>query len=310
MEGIDVYKRITDLIIDRMERGVIPWQRPWKSAESLPQNLISKRHYHGINFWLLLSLNHESPFYLSFQQVKWLGGNVKKGSRSIPVIFWKLLDVKDPSTGNFIQKPFLRYYSVFNLSQTEGIDPGKIPAIEAHDHDFDPIARAEQLVELWKDCPEIRLFQDRAFYSPVDDYVGIPSPRSFFQDEMYYSVLFHELVHSTGHENRLGRHSRIKNIRFGSYEYSQEELVAEMGAAYLSGLCNIEQQTINSSGAYIRHWIQTFQNDPKVLIVAANQAQKAVNYILNNQKSKEAILEENEILDLVDEELLLESSNA
>jgi antirestriction protein ArdC len=294
MEGIDIYKRITDLIIDRMQAGVIPWQQPWKSADNLPQNLVSRRQYHGVNFWLLLSLNHESPYYLSFQQIKFLGGNVIKGQKSVPIVFWKLLDTKDPETGELTKKPFLRYYNVFNLSQTEGIDPAKIPAIEAHDHHFDSISQAEAIVELWKDCPTIKLDQDHAFYSPAEDLVGIPSPRSFFHDEQYYSVLFHELVHSTGHTKRLGRHDKMKNFKFGSHDYSQEELVAEMGAAYLSGICGIEQQTIQNNTAYIQHWIRTFQNDPKVLVIAGSQAQSAVQYVLQNRKSQEAIAEEME----------------
>jgi antirestriction protein ArdC len=294
MESIDVYQRITDLIIDRMKAGIVPWAQPWKSADSLPMNLVSGRHYHGINFWLLLSLNHSSPFYLSFQQVKALGGNIAKGTKSVPVIFWKLLDSKDPATGEITKKPFLRYYNVFNLSQTEGIDPAKIPATQEHDHDFDPIAKAEKLVELWRDSPKIKLGESHAYYSPIHDTVGMPSPRSFFHDQQYYSVLFHELIHSTGHAMRLDRHSKMKNFSFGSHDYSQEELVAEMGAAYLSGMCGIEQQTIQNSTAYIQHWIRTFQNDPKVLVIAGSQAQKASEYILQNRRPEEAFAEEME----------------
>ena len=294
MEGTDVYERITNLIIDRMQAGVVPWQQPWKSAESLPQNLVSRRQYHGVNFWLLLSLGHSSPFYLSFQQIKFLGGNVIKGQKSVPVVFWKLLDAKDPSTGELTKKPFLRYYNVFNLSQTEGIDPSKIPSSQEHDHDFDPISKAEELVELWRDCPTIKLDQSHAFYSTKEDFVGMPNPRSFFHDEQYYSVLFHELIHSTGHTNRLDRHAKMKNLQFGSHDYSQEELVAEMGAAYLAGMCGIEQQTIQNNTAYIQHWIRTFQNDPKVLVIAGSQAQRAAEYILQSRKSEEAFAEEME----------------
>ena len=111
----------------------------------------------------------------------------------------------------------------------------------------------------------------------------MPSQRSFFHDEQVYSVLYHEITHSTGHRSRLGRHEKIKDHTFGSQDYSQEELCAEMGAAYLCGITGIEQQTIENNAAYIKSWIRTFKDDPKVLVLAAAQAQNAVNYILNQK---------------------------
>ena len=288
----DIYKRITDQIINRMQAGVIPWKQPW-SSDTHPRNMISNRPYHGINFWLLLSSGHESPFYLSFQQVKVLGGNIKKGEKSIPVIFWKLLDSEEKD-GTIKKTPFLRYYNVFNLTQTEGIDGGMIPALELPNPNFDPIAKAEELVEQWKDCPPIKFNQSQAFYSPAQDFIGMPNPQSFFRAPEYYSVLFHEATHSTGNIKRLGRHAKMRDLNFGSHSYSQEELVAEMGAAYLCGMCGIEQETIPNSTAYIQSWIRTFKNDPKVLVIAAAQAQKAVNYIQDDYSSEVYAPEEHE----------------
>lgn len=197
-------------------------------------------------------------------------------------MFWKLLDTEEKD-GSTDQVPFLRYYTVFNLKQTEGIDESKIPSTEAFDHDFDPVSQAEQLVEGWSDCPEIRLNQSHAFYSPSGDYIGMPNPRTFFRDEQFYSTLYHEAVHATGHINRTGRHEKLPDHRFGSQDYSQEELVAELGAAYLCHITGIQHATIDNSAAYIKSWIGKFKEDKKMLLIASSQAQKAVDYILEHQ---------------------------
>jgi len=293
-EHQDIYQRITDLIITRMQAGVIPWKQPWNS-DTLPRNGISLRPFHGINFWLLLSLNYESPYYYSFQQIKSLGGTVKKGMKSAPVVFWKLLQTEEKD-GTIKKTPFLKYYNVFNLSQCEGIDPAKLPSSDPPNPNFDPIGKADQLIEEWYDCPVIKLNQNHAYYSPSQDIVGMPNPQSFYNESGYYSVLFHELTHSVGHINRLDRHSKMRNLTFNSHEYSAEELVAEMGAAYLCGICGIEQETIPNSTAYIQSWIRTFKNDPKVLIIGAGQAVKSVDYILNHRNAENIFPEEEELI--------------
>ena len=288
MNKFDLYEVITQKIIERLEEGVIPWQKPWRSAGGMPRNLITNRPYNGINFWLLISLKFGSPFYLTFEQVKSLNGNVRKGEKSTMVVFWKILESEE-TPGVIKKTPFLRYYNVFNLTQTDGIDPAKIPATDAYDHDFNAVAAAEALITNWTDKPRIDWDGDAAYYSPGIDTVCIPDQRTFFKDEQFYSTLFHELVHSTGHRNRLSRHEKIKDHKFGSKDYSQEELVAEMGAAYLCGLTDMEQETIENSAAYIKSWIRTFKDDPKVLVLAAAQAQKAVDYILEHQAVPEQL---------------------
>lgn len=282
--SFDIYEMVTNLIVERLEKGVIPWQMPWKSENGLPQNLIHRKVYRGFNFWLLLTVADKfgSPYFLTFNQVKELGGHVLKGEKGFPVVFWKILE-KEEKDGSIDQFPFLRYYTVFNLKQTEGIDERKIPSPEAHDHDFDPITQAEQLIECWTDCPKIRFDQSHAFYSPSGDYIGMPNPRTFFKDEQFYQVLYHEATHSTGHINRTGRHEKLSNHRFGSQDYSKEELVAEMGAAYLCHLTGIQSATIDNSAAYIKSWIGKFKEDKKMLLIASSMAQKAVDYILEHQ---------------------------
>ena len=281
MKKFDIYELVTKLIVERLEAGVIPWQMPWKSGGAIPRNLVSKKPYRGFNFWYLLSFGFERPFFLTFNQVKALGGSVKKGSRSYLVVFWKLFDVdKEDKTE---QIPMLRYYRVFHIDDVEGIPEGKIPDTGSHDHDFRPIEACEKLVNGWKDAPAVRYGQTRAAYAPARDEILMPDPRTFFDDEKFYSVLFHEATHSTGHRKRLNRHEKFPDHRFGSKDYSMEELVAEMGAAYLCGLCGIENKTIDNSAAYIQSWLSKLKSDNRFIIQASGYAQKAVDYILENQ---------------------------
>jgi antirestriction protein ArdC len=154
MNKFDLYEVVTQKIIDRLEAGVIPWQKPWRNSGGMPRNLVTNRPYNGINFWLLLSLSYNSPFYLTFEQVKTLGGNVLKGEKSTMVVFWKILESEEKA-GEIKKTPFLRYYNVFNLKQTEGIDTAKIPASDTYDHDFNPIEAADNLINNWTDKPKI-----------------------------------------------------------------------------------------------------------------------------------------------------------
>lgn len=281
MKKFDIYELVTKLIVERLEAGVIPWQMPWKSGGAMPRNLVSKKPYRGFNFWYLLSFGFERPFFLTFNQVKALGGSVKKGSRSYLVVFWKLFDVEKEDKTE--QIPMLRYYRVFHIDDVEGIPEGKIPDTGSHDHDFRPIEACEKLVNGWKDAPAVRYGQTRAAYAPARDEILMPDPRTFFDDEKFYSVLFHEATHSTGHRKRLNRHEKFPDHRFGSRDYSMEELVAEMGAAYLCGLCGIENKTIDNSAAYIQSWLSKLKSDNRFIIQASGYAQKAVDYILENQ---------------------------
>lgn len=270
---------ITDIIIKKLESGCIPWKQPWKSSA---ENLVSHKGYNGINVLLTCSQGFSSPYWLTFKQAKDYGGNVKKGEHGTPIIFWNWLkkNEKDPETNEEFEKsiPFLRYYTVFNSDQCE-LPEGIVPKINDVSG-FNPIDKCEQIVLNMPKVPEIKFEQDRAFYSPSQDFVNMPKPEKFDNPEKYYSVLFHELTHSTGHETRLNRKGLNQNTSFGSDSYSREELVAEMGAAFLCGLTNIENSTIDNSSAYIKSWLSHLKNDKKLIIIASAQAQKAVNYII------------------------------
>jgi len=286
---VDIYQMVTDLIIQQMESGVIPWRVPWKGPASVPMNMVSKKKYRGFNMWALNAVAqfHDCPFFLSFNQAKMLGGNIKSGSKGYPIIFWTVFVSEKEGVEKKV--PMLRYYTVFNYKQTENIPIEKLPKWEPFVHEFNAIAQADLLVRNWTDRPSINYKGDRSFYALGSDSVTVPAPEHFFTDEHFYSTLFHELTHSTGHSSRTKRHDSQSSFSFGSHDYSQEELVAEMGASFLCGMLGIEQAVLEQSASYIKSWLGKFKGDKKILMQASSQAQKAVDYILSHQSDPAAL---------------------
>jgi antirestriction protein ArdC len=284
-----VYEVITSRIIKQLESGVAPWHKPWKTSgkDGLPRNLITNREYRGINVWILLSSGYASPCWLTFRQARELDGHVRQGEVGLPVVYWKFgkREVQDGDETVEKASVLCRYYTVFNVEQCEGL---RIQPAEPADNQpqLQPIEACEQVVDGWLGKPTIRNGGDIASYSKVLDSVQMPERTCFDSVEEYYSTLFHELTHSTGHPTRLNRSTLTYFERFGDHNYSREELVAEMGAAFLAGYCGIESRTINNSAAYLANWLVTLKNDPRMVLVAASQAQKAADLILN-QHSKE-----------------------
>lgn len=272
---------ITEQIITRLEEGNIPWRKPWNGEANAPRNLITGKPYRGINAFLLACTGFSSPYYLTFKQVQDKGGQVKEGARSFPVVFWSSVNVEDRETGDERCIPFMRYYRVFSVEQTTLPIP-ELPTVE---RDFCPIEEAEKIVAAMPMRPDIRTGEAKAFYSPMLDYINMPRKCLFHGDAEYYSTLFHELGHSTGHASRLARKGVTEANYFGSHEYSKEELVAEMTAAFLCGECGIVNQTINNSAAYIQGWIRALKSkdNKNLVITAASAAQKAYDFILNRQ---------------------------
>ena len=274
----DVYTIVTNRIIEHLEKGVVPWRQPWADA-GLPKNLISGKPYRGINVWLLSTLNYPQNCFLSFKQVKELGGTVKKGEKAQEVIFWKWLEVKNKETKEKEKIPVLRYYNVFNISQCEGIPIEKIPKqIERNNH---PIDTCEKIINEMPKCPQILNIEQKAYYRKSDDYINMPKIETFVNSESYYGTLFHELVHSTGHNDRLNRMELIKNNGFRTKDYAIEELTAEMGASYLKSYAGIPIEHLETNASYIQGWLERLKNDKKIIVHASSQAQKATDYILN-----------------------------
>lgn len=269
------YEIVTQSIIKQLEAGVAPWRKPWRTET--PANLVSKKEYRGINIFLLAFQGYGSRYWLTYRQAQALGGNVKKGAHGSKVVFWKIDEYQkeNEETGETENHKsiLLRYYTVFSLEQCEGIkspEPGRV---------INPIEQCESIVKRMPNPP--RFEQDsRACYWPTTDTVGMPARSAFNSAEEYYSTLFHELTHSTGHPSRVGREGIMEHNPFGSEEYSKEELVAEMGAAMLCGVAGIESRTLDNSASYLQSWINRLRSDSRLIVSAASQAQKGADYIL------------------------------
>lgn len=286
-----IYERFTNLIIEKLEQGIIPWHQPWNS-KGMPSNYLTKRPYHGINLWVLLAYAHELPYYLTFKQAENLGGKVKKGAKAIPVCYWNFV-FKHKETGKRIptelvrdypmdqieKKCFLKEYRIFPIELIEGIK-WEIPEVQV-DSKIPVIERCEQVYAEMLNPPKVVHEREEAFYHPRLDLINMPPKPRFKSAEGYYAVLFHEMVHSTGSENRLNRPGVAEMDYFGSPNYCKEELIAEMGAGYLCGYTGIENNfLIDNQAAYLQNWIAQLKNDKQLLIEAASKAQKAVDFIL------------------------------
>ena len=270
----NAYDRITERITALLEQGTVPWRKPWTAKTAWPRNFTTRRPYRGINVFLLTAMSYESPFWLTFHQASELGGKVRQGEKACPIVFWKPLKIADEASGQEKHIPLLRLYHVFNVAQCEGL--GEAPAVDVA---LTPLKPAE-IVAAMPDPPVIKHGMTAAFYAPREDVVGLPHRERFESTNSYFATCFHELVHSTGHEKRLHRSTLSEHAGFGSDPYCKEELIAEMGAAFLCGYAEILDHTIASSAAYIQNWLARIQHDKTLIVQAAAQAQKAADLIL------------------------------
>jgi antirestriction protein ArdC len=290
----NVYEIVTEQIIRQLESGVAPWRRPWRCEP--PANLLTGHEYRGINPFLLAPQGYGSRYWLTFNQANKLGGHIRKGERSSIVTFWRIGEekiIRDAAGKERKSRPFLlRYYRVFNVEQTEGI-ADKLGLGDASPR-VASLDQCQAILDGMPNPPAIK--QDwRAWYRPSTDSIGIPARTAFNSAEEYFSTLYHELIHSTGHASRIGRDGIEQLNTFGSESYSKEELVAELGASMLSGIAGIAPKTIENSAAYLQTWITALRGDSKLIVSAASQAQKAADYI---RKSAAERVGENSELEL------------
>lgn len=277
-----VYEMVTERIIEQLENGVIPWEKPWTGVKSGSFNRVSKKSYSLLNQMLL---KHQGE-YATFKQWQDLGGKIRKGEKSEIIVFWKVLPIEEEQedgTKTVKQIPLLRYINVFHISQIEGVEP--LPKEDLND--IEPIEQAENVLKDYWEREHIKVEHvagNKAFYSPSMDMIRLPLFEQFTNAEEYYSTAFHESVHSTMKETRCNREEERKGkiAAFGSEEYSKEELVAEIGSANLMNMIGIEtKKSFRNSAAYIQNWLSVLKNDVKFIVSAAGRAEKAVNYILN-----------------------------
>lgn len=269
---MNVYEIVTARIIESLNNGVVPWRKPWNV--DMPKNLVSGKDYRGVNVLLLQSTPYSSPWWLTYNQARNLRGFVRKGEKGMPVVFWKIWERETP---NGTEKSFLlRYYTVFNAEQCQGIKvPPTMPRAA-----FDPIEECERIVHSYANPPRIEHGGNRACYTPALDRIDMPLRESFESAAEYYSTLFHELAHSTGIASRLKRKGVTDPLRFGDHAYAKEELVAECGAAFLAAHAGIEKATLPNSAAYIQSWIRRLRSEPRWIVDAAAQASKAADLIM------------------------------
>ncbi|MCM3191275.1 zincin-like metallopeptidase domain-containing protein [Bacillus subtilis] len=276
--GKSVYEIITNKIIEKLEAGVVPWRKPFNN-NGVPVNWKTQKAYRGIN-----ALTLEPGEYASKKQILEAGGRIKKeelkNSHIVVYWLWKVIEDEETEEKKKFAKPL--YYRVWEINkQCTGL---KSRRKEETTYNHDPIAKAEEIFKGYVNCPEYTFQSGRAVYFKTIDKINCPPLKDFEIPEEFYSTLFHEMVHSTGHKSRLDRPGiSTKGVAFGDPIYSKEELVAEMGAAMLCGIAGIANVTIDNSASYIHSWMSQLKKDNKLVLQAAAQAQKATDYILGEK---------------------------
>ncbi len=280
----DLYAETTARIVAALEQGAPPWVRPWShDRDTLPMNASSRRPYRGINALLLAieASTHGYPLnrWLTYRQASELGGQVRQGEHGTLVVFWKLRKIAatadvypEPEAPDLHQRvvPLLRAFTVFNLGQVDGVPPA-LQVVERHT--WEPEARAEEL--LLMSGATIHHGGARAYYQPGDDEIHLPPPHAFSEAGGYYGTALHELTHWTSHASRCNRQL---GQRFGDDAYAAEELIAEMGAAFLCAHCRIDGE-LHHAG-YLSSWLKVLRQDKRAIFVAATRAQQAADYLL------------------------------
>jgi len=303
---------ITEKVINGLKTQGLNWFKPWSSngdTLNLPISYDSKKPYTGINALILSGAMQDNgwsrPEFLTFKQVTNAGGTVIKGSKSEIVTYWIVSFLHKPTNVWYNNEKALneagykkndedvltnfnaRFYYVFNIEQTEGVKPLDINIDKVTEGTvFEKIDNAEKVYAGYKNAPKLKHGGNQAYYRPSADLVNMPVAKSFVDNASYYKTLFHELAHSTGHEDRLNRIgvSNTSNVvaSFGSDIYSQEELVAEMASMFLVSVTGIEpKDNMNNSQAYINGWVKKLTDHPKMIMQASAQADKAVKHILS-----------------------------
>lgn len=308
MAKLNVYEMVTDRILAELDKGNIPWQKPWIRPTVTYKGIrididpttcafsrSTGKPYSLLNQMLL----GKAGEWATYNQITEAGGKVKKGEKSSVVVFWKFVESKTKNANGEEEVeriPMLRYYNVFHIETQTDLDTKRKP----HDTKvvvdgsslpelaWDAIEEADEIVRNYLSFSGVTLTEDiggdRAFYRPIDDSITVPCKAQFKDGAEFYSTLFHEMTHSTGHITRFDRFSGKGSHAFGSENYSREELVAELGASALVNFLGLETKgSFKNSVAYIQSWSKALRDDPKLIVTASGKAEKAVNYILSGE---------------------------
>ncbi len=277
----DIRRQVTDRIVDALRAGTPPWQRPWRADRTnvgFAANGATGHTYRGVNALLLGLAGYDCRWWATYAQIQALGGRVRKGERSTRIVFYRRVErtVGATADGDEVLDtfPLLRTYSVFNVSQTEGLEHLLPRPCEPRAFAAFPSAEAV----LASSGADIRYGGGRAEYDPDRDSIRLPEPEAFAAPHEFYATAFHELAHWTGHPSRLDRLSR--NARFGSTAYAREELVAEIGGCFLAAELGVPQSDdLTNHAAYLHSWLNILGADPSAIFVAAAQASAAADFL-------------------------------
>ena len=296
-----IFQAVTDRILEQLRAGVIPWRRPWHGLKNADASLLAISFETRTAYSLLNQILLGEPGeYLTFNCIQKHGGHIRKGERSRMVVFADRLVKDDPDhtdeNGNpkKVIIPYLKYYNVWHLSQVDGIE-SRIPAPDAPKEEpkIKPVDAAEAIIDGYLSQPShprlVVKHSDKAYYQPSTDIVVVPMMGQYDDVAEYYSTLFHELGHSTGHKDRLARKGITGSDFFGGHEYSKEELVAEMCSAMLVSESGLDaEKAFKNSVGYIQGWYKKFMEDNKVFVWAAGAAEKAAKRILGLDAKEQA----------------------
>lgn len=287
----DVYTRVTDKIIADLEKGVRPWAKPWMAGNTEGRIALPLRHngvpYRGINILLLwgeaIEKGYVSNRWMTFKQALELGANVRKGEHGSLVVFAsKLTKEETNDAGDEIEReiPYMKGYTVFNVEQIDNLPDGYVTKPEPLP-DAEPMQLIVQAEAFFaKTGATVRHGGNQAYYAPCPDVVQLPFPETFTSAESYAATKAHELTHWTSHKSRLDREL---GKRFGDHAYAAEELIAEMGAAFLCSQLGISPEVREDHAAYIDHWLSVLKADKRAIFTAASKAQQACDYLFSLQ---------------------------
>ena len=297
MSTSDIMKRVTDLVVEALDKDICPWIKPWDDVGTSPYNFESKHIYKGSNVWMLnavqMSRGYKHNAWVTFNGAKKCGGAVKKGEISVPVVYWNFVKKEVEQDGVTVEKtiPFLKYFSVWNIEQCGiEVETEELPQSE-------PLPSAEKVISNYVAREEGLTFDEvegnRACYIPSSDKIIVPTMAQAIKKALdvgqtkkdgtqhHYSTCFHEMVHSTGHKSRLAREGIVATNYFGSHEYSKEELVAEMGSAVMCTKLGLSSERVmENTKAYCKSWASKLKSEPSWIVWASSRSEKAVNYIL------------------------------
>ena len=293
MKTNELYQQVTDKIIAQLEKGVAPWQRPWATiGGGLPTNVVSRKHYRGINTLLLWSAaeehGYESSLWATYRQWDMLGGHVNRGEHGTKITYWNVINKTtiDQNTGEEKndRRFFCREYTVFNLDQCSGEALNRF-RVARPVRDFIDFQPAENAIAATG--ADVRHGGSRAYFNILNDYIQLPIKDAFASTASYYSTVLHELAHWTGHESRLNRIDKL--ARFGDRSYSAEELVAELAGAFLTAALGIpNERTLDNAAAYMGHWLEVLRSDNRAIFTAATAASAAAELVLSFSQKVEA----------------------